>query len=126
MDSALAATPTVALLNNAVYFLTQCNKRQDLAELYARKALDELVLAAASPRAGSMEGAITLQKSRASTLDTYGWLLFKQGQNDRAINFLNAAANSAPNGMVYAHLAQAESKAGNSEKAALYWREPGF
>lgn len=73
-----------------------------------------------------MSSAIAIQNSRGHYLDTYGWLLFKRNENERALNLLNAAASLTPGGEVFAHLAQAESKAGHGDKAVLYWREATF
>jgi len=123
--SALGPSPSAALLNHAAYALAGCEK-ENLAETLVRQALAQLASSEASARSENMASAIGLQNRRGSYLDTYGWVLFKKGDNDRAINFLSAAATLNPRGEIFAHLAQAESKAGNSDKAAQDWREATF
>jgi TonB family protein len=126
IDAALGASPTASLLNNAAYYLTECDRLNDMAESYVRRALDQVESGSASAQAGNISAAINSQNSRSTYLDTYGWLLFKKGKTDPALNLLNAAASLAPRGEIYAHLAQAESTAGHSDQAALYWREAVF
>jgi TonB family protein len=126
IDTALGAAPTANLLNDAAYYLTECDRQNDLAESYTRKALDQIESTGASAKSRSIYAALNSQNSRSNYLDTYGWLLFKQGKIERALNLLNAAAKLAPRAETYAHLAQAESKAGHSEQAAIDWREAIF
>ena len=123
IDSALGTVPTANLLNYAAYFLTECDK-ENLADPYISRAVESLNVTGVAHE--NMATAMNFQRSRASYLDTYGWLLYKKGENDRALSLLNAAANLAPLGTLYVHLAQAESKAGHSDKAALFWREATF
>jgi TonB family protein len=73
-----------------------------------------------------MSAAIAFQVSLSTYLDTYGWLLFRQGKVEQSDSLLRAAAALAPRGEVYAHLAQAESKLGHQELASQYWRESIF
>jgi TonB family protein len=126
MNTALGATPTASLLNDAAYYLTKCDRQKDLAESYVRRALDQLESAGAPAQTGGVSSAIARQNSRSNYLDTYGWLLFNKGETERAIKLLSAAASLAARGEVYANLAQAEAKAGHSEQAAVYWREATF
>jgi TonB family protein len=126
IDSAIGASPTGNLLNGAAYYLTECDRQNDLAESYIRKALDMTEPTGASANSRSISAAITFQNLRSTYLDTYGWLLFKKGNVERALSVLNAAASLAPRAEIFAHLAQAESKAGHGDQAALDWREAVF
>ncbi|HTB19790.1 MAG TPA: TonB family protein [Bryobacteraceae bacterium] len=122
VGAVLGVSPSGSLLNSAAYVLAECDKTE-LAESYIRRALDQLESTEGSARSTGMAAAIRFQNARRAYLDTYGWLLFKKGENDRAISLLNAAASLAPDGVVYAHLAQAESKAGHGAIAGSAWRE---
>ncbi len=94
--------------------------------MYSRKALDLSASAAAATANGPISAAITARNSFSSDLDTRGWLLFKLGQLDKSIDTLRASASLTPRGEVYAHLAQAELKAGHREESATDWREATF
>jgi TonB family protein len=126
IDVAIGARPSAVLLNNVGYYLGECGKFGDLAESYVRRALDQTEPAAAGAINGPISSAITTQNSLSMDLDTYGWLLFKRGETARALGLIRASAALSPRGEVYAHLAQAELKAGHSEEAAIDWREATF
>ncbi len=124
IDQALGPNPGAVLLNEAAYHLGECNKQIDLAVSYARRSLDLTMKSqVASARNGTMLDAIRAQNSLSSHLDTYGWLLFNQGKLEQAMDMLSTAVAFAPRSEVYAHLAQAESKAGHGEQECAYWRE---
>jgi TonB family protein len=126
IDVALGARPSAALLNNVAYYLGECGKFGELAEAYSRKALDQTEAAASSAGNGTISSAIASQNSLSTNLDTYGWLLFKRGEIEKSIDLLRASAALSPRGGVYAHLAQAELKAGHRDEAAVDWREATF
>jgi TonB family protein len=122
----LGANPTASILNNAGFYLTECGKENALAESYVRGALDQMKSQRVPAGGRSMSSAISFQGSYSTYLDTYGWLLFKQDQNERAIAALTAAVSLAPRAKIYAHLAQAEWKAGLEKQAVPHWREATF
>ena len=126
IDVAIGARPSAALLNTVAYYLGECGKFGDLAEQYSRKALDQAEATAATAGNGTISSAIAAQNSLSTNLDTYGWLLFKRGENERSIDMLRASAALSPRGEIYAHLAQAELKAGHPDQAAVDWREATF
>ena len=123
IDAALGVNPPAGMLNAAAYTLAECDKQFDLALSYIRRAIDLTKVAIASAGDGTMLSAIRSQNALGSYLDTYGWLLFKQGKVERARDLLNAAATLASRSEIYAHLAQLELKDGHSEQASVYWRE---
>jgi TonB family protein len=126
LDTALGPRPAAGSLNNAAYYLTECDQQSDLAESYIRKALDQMRTTASSVANGTMASMIAFQNSLSAYLDTYGWLAFKQDKYEHAIELFFAAAALSPRAEAYAHLAQAEEKAGHADKALLYWRQAAF
>jgi Flp pilus assembly protein TadD len=80
IDTALGTSPTASLLNDAAYYLTECDRQNNLAESYIRKALDQLESTSPSAKSRSILAAITFQSSRSNYLDTYGWLLFRRAK----------------------------------------------
>jgi TonB family protein len=123
IDGVLGQRPSIALLNNAAYFLTECDKENQLAESYANRAIALAETSLAASRSRTISAVFHAQSSLATYLDTQGWLLFKQGQTERALKILAASTILAPHAVPYAHLAQVEAKAGRKELAAQYWRE---
>jgi TonB family protein len=103
--------------------LTECDRELPLAESYIRRALDLVDRSQASAMHGTMSAAIGHQNTLSTHLDTYGWLLLKGGKTDRALELFDASLALAPRADVYAHLAEAETKAGRSDQALVHWRE---
>jgi TonB family protein len=126
IDEALGPNPAVARLNNAAYYLTECDRRYDLAESYIRRALDRVEASEPSAVHGRISSAISSQSTLGTDLDTYGWLLFKQGRVERAVEVLTTATALAPRADIFAHLAQVESKAGHANQELVYWRQAVF
>jgi tetratricopeptide (TPR) repeat protein len=126
IDAAMGSRPSTPLLNNAAYYLTECDRQPELAESYIRKALDQMQAGAASVLSRNMAAMIAYQNSLSTYFDTYGWMEFKREKYDRAIELLSAAATISPRGEVFAHLANAEDKAGHRDEAALHWRQAIF
>lgn len=126
IDAALGAQPSSALLNNAAYYLTECDQENDLAESYINRALAQAKSMGASSRSGTMSAAINSQNSFSTYLDTYGWLMFKESKIEQAIKVLSASIGLAPRAEVYAHLAVVEAKIGLDQEAVRHWREATF
>jgi tetratricopeptide (TPR) repeat protein len=66
-----------------------------------------------------------LQPSSKSFLDTYGWILFQQGNYKGALEFIQKAidANGENDGTLFEHLGDTYSKLGNAEKAIENWKK---
>ena len=96
--SVLSQTPEHAItLNNLAWIYSQQNNPKALTT--AKKAYD-------------------INPKSASILDTYGYILVKQGQSKDAINILQKAVALAPKQYdVQFHLAQAYSATGNNKQA---------
>ena len=88
MEQLMRATPNnVANLNNLAWSYLQVGDKRAL------------------PVA---EQAYSLASGNASVADTYGWILFKSGNRDKAIEVLQNALDAAPNNAdIQAHLNEA-------------------
>lgn len=64
-----------------------------------------------------VDAALALSPDDPSILDSMGWILFKQGKIEAAIDFLQQAYARFPDPEVSAHLIQAYHAAGQSQKA---------
>lgn len=126
IDAALGARPGSGSLNNAAYYLTECESEPALAESYILRALEVVDRSQASSLRGTMSAALAYQNTLSTHLDTYAWLLFKDGQIERALKLFEASLALAPRADVYAHLAEAETKAGRGDQALAHWREATF
>ena len=106
-DQALAIEPNnTFLLNNYAYYLSERNTK--LAK-------------AAKMSARSNE----LQPGLPSFQDTYGWILFMQGEYDQALEWLNKALESGGNnsGVILEHYGDALFKLERADEAVSYWQK---
>jgi Tfp pilus assembly protein PilF len=95
----------VTVLNNYSYFLSQQGVKLREAEQMSAKTI----------RARPEEGTF---------LDTYGWILYKQGRFKEAKKYLELALDHMElkgSGVTNEHLGDAEYKLGNPKKAMQYW-----
>lgn len=107
-DKALKLAPENAtLLNNYAYYLSVRNVRLDEAEKMSKKSLD-------------------IRKDEPTFLDTYGWILYKQGKNDKALEHIQKAVDLSQgkaDGALWEHLGDVHFKLGNTDKAVEYWKK---
>ncbi len=108
-DAALEIQPNnVNALNNFSYYLSLRGEKLDLAERMSAKSL-------------------TLRPNEASFLDTYGWILYKQGKYQEAKTYIQKAIDythgNLEDGSLWSHLGDVELKLGNKDKALEYWRK---
>lgn len=107
-DKALKLAPENAtLLNNYAYYLSVRNVRLEDAEKMSKKSLD-------------------IRKDEPTFLDTYGWILYKQGKNDKALEYIQKAVDLSQgkaDGALWEHLGDVNFKMGNIEKAVEYWKK---
>jgi tetratricopeptide (TPR) repeat protein len=106
-DNALKADANNAtVLNNYAYYLSLRGARLDEAEKMSKRSLE-------------------IRPGEATFLDTYGWVLYKQGKYEKAREYIQKAldANPAADGTLYEHLGDIEFKLKNTDKAVDYWKK---
>lgn len=69
-----------------------------------------------------IEQALILSPNEPAILDSMGWVLYRQGDLQRAVQFLTRAYSSFPDPEVAAHLGEVLWMAGNSSGAMTVWR----
>ena len=68
--------------------------------------------------------AITLAPKNAAYLDTYGWILFKLGKNDDALNYIQHSIElENTNGVVLEHLGDVLMRVNRKNDALEYYRK---
>ncbi len=70
-----------------------------------------------------IEKALELAPDDGQVLDSMGWVLFRQGRTDAAIEYLEKAWRLLPDAEIGAHLGEALWKAGRAEEARRVWNE---
>jgi tetratricopeptide (TPR) repeat protein len=110
-DEALKIDPdNTYVLNNYAYYLSQRNEQLEKAAKFARMAVD-------------------LKPNNRNYMDTYGWVLFKQGKFEVASQWLSKAASiGSPNGTILEHYGDVLYKLNKVEDAVKQWnaaREAG-
>ena len=96
--------PTV--LNNYAYYLSERGIRLDDAEKMSKESLE-------------------LRPGEATFLDTYGWILYKQGKYEGAKKYIEDAlkANPEADGTLWEHLGDIYFKLGDANKAVENWKK---
>lgn len=72
---------------------------------------------------GLIEKALALAPDDAHIIDSYGWVLFRMGKLDTAIEQLTKAYSVRPEAEIAVHLGEVLWAAGRVEDAKRYWRE---
>ena len=70
-----------------------------------------------------IEQAVKLAPDDPYIQDSLGWVAFRQGQLDRALQILQAAYKAKPDAEIAAHLGEVLSVMGQAQEAARIWRE---
>ncbi|MBS1783474.1 MAG: tetratricopeptide repeat protein [Bacteroidetes bacterium] len=105
-DKAIVLNPkNASALNNYAYYLSLRGVRLEDAERMSKKSLD-------------------LRPNEATFMDTYGWILYKQGKLELAKDYILKAIGHNPNadGTVWEHLGDVYFKLGDVEKAVESWK----
>ena len=92
----------VGALNALGYSLTDRTQRYDEAEKYLSKAMQ-------------------LQPDEAVIVDSYGWLLFKQGRAEQALEYLKKAYAKQAENEIAAHIAEVMWSQGNVKEAKEFF-----
>jgi tetratricopeptide (TPR) repeat protein len=100
----------VGALNAMGYTLTDKTERYDEAEKYLKRAIE-------------------LQPNEAVVIDSYGWLLFKKGQAEQALNYLQQAYEKQAENEIAAHLIEVLWSVGGRKEAkelfdSIYKKSP--
>lgn len=72
---------------------------------------------------GLITAAYALLPENPAIMDSMGWILFKVGQHDKALQLLAMAYSQYPDGEVGAHLGEVLWVKGEREKASAIWGE---
>ena len=67
--------------------------------------------------------AYTISPNSPSIIDSLGWVLFKLGRSQEALNYLNQAYSMVPDPEIAAHLGEVYWAMGNNEQALNIWSE---
>lgn len=68
-----------------------------------------------------LERALALAPNNAAYLDSYGWVLYRLGEFNTAVVYLEEAATLASDPVVYEHLGDAYHSLGDADKARNWW-----
>ena len=106
-DKAIALDPDNAVaLNNYAYFLSERGVKLDDAEKMSKKSLD-------------------LKPGEANYLDTYGWIMYKKGDYEKAKVFVKRAIElfgDRADAPLFNHLGNIYYKLNNKDKAIINWK----
>jgi tetratricopeptide (TPR) repeat protein len=72
---------------------------------------------------GYIERALTLDPESPAILDSMGWVQFKLGDSEQALEYLRRAYEMLPDGEIAAHLGEVLWVIGNRDEARKIWRE---
>jgi Tfp pilus assembly protein PilF len=104
-EKALELDPQNAfVLNNFAYYLSLRKEKLDKAAEMVQKALSQ-------------------NPNSSAYLDTYGWILYLQGNYQKAAEYMERAVNQGGTGEVLEHYGDVLAKLGQSEKAEEYWKK---
>ena len=70
-----------------------------------------------------LERAVKLEPKNAAYLDSYGWVYFRLGDLNKAINYLTQAAELTSDATIFDHLGDAYSAQGNPAEARVWWQK---
>ena len=107
-EQALKLAPQNAtVLNNYAYYLSERGVRLEEAERMSRQSL-------------------SIRPGEPTFLDTYGWILYKQGKYDKAESYIRKAIETNPDqadGTLWDHLGDILYKRGQADNAVECWRK---
>ena len=106
-ENALQLFPlNIGIMNNYAYFLSVCNRDLDKAEQMSATT-------------------IKAEPDNATYLDTYAWVLFKKGDNEKALQYIKKALDNdeAPSVELLEHYGDILDACGDHEEALKQWRK---
>lgn len=124
IQKAVALDGSAATLNSAAYDLADENLDLDDALKFAKEAVKEAELASNSI---SIQKLSPKDQQSARDLsrdwDTLGWVYFRRGDFDNAVDYLNAAWHITFDPLIAYHLGQVYEKQGRTHDAVVAYRE---
>lgn len=106
-EEALALVPdNMHALNNYAYYLSVRKEKLDKALEYSGKTLEQ-------------------EPDNPNNLDTYAWVLYQQGEYDKALDYITQAlkASETPSAAVLDHYGDIQFRLGNSREALKNWKK---
>lgn len=121
-EKAIAISPTPLVWNNTAYALAEQKVDLKRAEAYADAAINasETQLRDVSLANLKFQDVATTNML-FSVWDTKGWVLFKEGDLEKAEAYIQAAWQASENGDVAEHLGEIAEQRGNRDQAARYY-----
>lgn len=105
LEHVVAESPRNAqALNYLGYLLADKNLRLDYARDLIKRALD-------------------MEPTNAAYLDSYGWVYFRLGDLNKAIDYLTRAAELTSDATIFDHLGDAYSAQGKPAEARVWWQK---
>ena len=105
-DKALTLNPeNTVVLNNYAYYLSLRSEQLEKAAVMAKKSVDN-------------------DPYNQNNLDTYAWVLYKQGKYKEALEWIKKAFNNGgdTSGIVLEHYGDIYYQLGKTEEAQIYWK----
>jgi tetratricopeptide (TPR) repeat protein len=116
---ALELDPSAGTKNAVAYALADANRRLDDALQYAEQAVEETESQTANVRPESKDSlSYGLMAALAAQWDTLGWVKFRQGDFEGALEYLKSAWLLMQAPVIGDHLGQAYAKLGKKQQAA--------
>lgn len=104
-EKALAIDPeNIQVLNNYAYYLSIRKENIDKALKMGKKLIEKA-------------------PENPTYLDTYGWILYADGQYKEALKYLEKAALNSDDGTIAEHYGDALYRTGDKEKALVQWKK---
>ncbi len=69
-----------------------------------------------------IERALSIQPDDVATVDSMGWVLYRLGRNDEALDYLHRAYEAQPDAEIGAHLGEVLWVTGEHDQARAIWR----
>lgn len=69
-----------------------------------------------------LERAVSLQPNNAAFLDSYGWVFYRLGDYDAAVQYLSSAAELDSDPVIYDHFGDALYARGETDRAREWWQ----
>lgn len=118
----LSSTPEV--LNDAAWYLAEANLNLEDAVRYSSDAVKQVEAQTAKVTLDKATlGNFRFMTVLASDWDTLGWIQFKLGHSDEALDYLTASWNLTQNPMAAYHIGQVDEKLGRIHEAVVAYGE---